>query len=94
MSTQFKIGDVVEVVRPDWGGLRFVVDRLTHVHAAIGHVSGVVVRSAVVGGEGANQGRVDTINRVFRLGGSIGFGAREVRLVSRRSFGQWYKEHS
>lgn len=94
MSTQFKIGDVVEVVRPDWGGLRFVVDQLTYIHSAVGHVSGGVVRAAVVGGEGANQGRVDTINRVFRLGGSIGFGAREVRLVSRRSFGQWYKEHS
>lgn len=94
MSAKFQIGDVVEVVQPDWGGLRFVVDQLTYTHSAVGHVSGAVVRSAVAGGQGANQGRVDTINRVFRLGGNIGFGAREVRLVSRRSFGQWYKEHS
>lgn len=94
MSAKFQIGDVVEVVRPDWGRLRFVVDRLTFIHSAVGRVSGVVVRSAVVGGEGANQERVDAINRVFRLGGSIGFDARAVRLVSRRSFGQWYKEHS
>lgn len=94
MSTQFKIGDVVEVVRPDWGRLRFVVDQLTYIHSAVGHVSGVVVRAAVVGGEGAYQDRVDAINRIFCLGGNIGFTSTDVHLVSRRSFGQWYKEHS
>ena len=71
MSRQFQRGDTVEVIAPNWGGLRFLVDDTSEFNGQVLHVSGRVIRPASVG-VGISQGRADTINRVFRIGGAWG----------------------
>jgi len=93
MSRQFQRGDTVEVIAPNWGGLRFLVDDTSEFNGQVLHVSGRVIRPASVG-VGISQGRADTINRVFRIGGAIGFSTDAVRGIRVASFGRWYKEHS
>lgn len=85
MST-IRVGSFIELSHhPAWRGTRICVTRInpTDVH-------GVVARH----GAPNNSPLMHLVRNTWPVGSSVSFNARDVAVVARSGFGEWYRRHS